>query len=91
MDQSFFLRAKLLLDQRQPRRLDHALLVRTVTARQGATPCAQAATRARGGAAPVQGNPLVAVLIGGPEPRQAAAAQGGCFNRVAAARLVNRS
>jgi hypothetical protein len=90
MDQAFLLRAQKLLDQRQPARLDHAALLAAVTARQAASPSAQAAARAATDIRPPTSEaPLVLLLLAAPEWREAARAQCGCFNRAVAARGVN--
>jgi hypothetical protein len=89
MDQAFFLRAKQLLDQRRPARLDHRMLVAAVVARQAASPSARAAARTGDRESQAAADTLVALLLARPEWRPAATIQRGCFNRAVAARAVN--
>jgi hypothetical protein len=88
MDQAFFLRAKKLLEQRQPARLTHEAFVQAVNQRQGETPTALAASRCTMEPA---GEPeaLVTLLSGAENWRAAAQIQRGCFSRAVAARRVN--
>jgi hypothetical protein len=91
MDQSFFLRAKRLLEQRQPVRLDHAALVQAVKARQQASPTAAAAARcpAPNAFRDDDQRAITALILAEESWPRAAEAQAGCFNRAVAARPVN--
>ena len=91
MDQAFFLRAKRLLEQRQPARVDHSMLISALESRQAASPTAAAASRCPAAAAPAQdGQQAITALILAEESwPEAAQAQAGCFNRAVAARRVN--
>ena len=82
MDLSFFRRAQLRFSARTPARLDYGVLVATLEAAQS-TSAAARAVRGLGcqGALSQGDDPLVELLLGGPEWREALAAQGGCFNR----------
>jgi hypothetical protein len=88
MDESFFLRARRLLD-RQPAALTHADLLAQLAARQAACPTVQAS---REPAAPreLPGEPdaVAALILGESGWRRAASIQHGCFNRAAAIRRV---
>jgi len=90
MDQSFFLRAKRLLEQSRP--LDHRALTQALQARQAASPTAAAASRYRD-RAPADDDPfaICALLQAEQGWRRAVQLQGGCFNRAVAARRVNGS
>lgn len=91
MDQSFFLRAKRLLEQRPPLRIDHRELVETARAQQAASPTAAAALRAAPAADGEAGTGNLCTLLLGEEGwRRAVLKQGGCFNRAGAARRINR-
>ena len=82
MDMAFLLRSRRLLDGRRPARLDHQLLQATLAAGRAVAspdPC--------GGAADEE--PLIELVTAGPEWKQAAARQRGCFNRVEAGRVRN--
>lgn len=79
MDMAFVQRARRMLGESRPAPLDHGLLL---------------AALARGGvhepeAVAVIEEPLVELLIGGPDWRRAARAQGGCFSRAEAGRDRN--
>jgi hypothetical protein len=89
MDQSFFLRAKRLLEQRQP--LDYRALLATLKERQAATPTAAAASRCCAAAPALEDvQAICALLEAKPNWRQVVQLQGGCFNRAVAVRPVNR-
>jgi hypothetical protein len=91
MDQAFFLRAKRLLEQRRPARVDHDMLLGTLQARQAASPTAAAASRYRTAAPPPREGQqaLTALVLAEENWRGAAETQAGCFNRAVAARRVN--
>ncbi len=86
MDESFQLRARRLLDRRQPAPLDFSLLAATLVSQQAASPAARAQAR-RAAAAP--GDPLTEILLCGSAWQSAAAAQQGCFNRAEVKRRRN--
>jgi hypothetical protein len=82
MDVAFLLRARRMLGNGQPARLDHAMLLAALSAQQAASATARA--QARGRAAPAShgapgGDALTELLLAGPAWRDAAEAQGGCF------------
>jgi hypothetical protein len=90
MDMAFLRRAEQILGDRQPARLDHALLVAALAAQQTAS----AAARPQAGASRprVDGasdDPLTELLLAGPGWRRAASQQGGCFSRAEAGRRIN--
>lgn len=87
MDQAFFIRARRMLEQRPPARLDHDTLVSAILRRQQASPTAQANVHCTTGAvAPFPGRDPASVLLSATDWPHAA---GGCFNRANAARRVN--
>ena len=90
MDMAFLRRAERILEERQPLRLDHALLVAAVSAQQSAI----VATRiqpiivpVRNG--PIDDDPIIELLLAGPRWREAATRQRGCFSRAEAGRRIN--
>ena len=84
MDMAFLRRAERMLEERQPLRLDHALLVAAVSAQQTAI----ASARIQAKAAPTPGA-LIELLLAGPRWREAASRQRGCFSRAEAGRRIN--
>jgi hypothetical protein len=87
MDESFQLRAKRLLNGRQPAPLDHDMLSAALAAQQSASPAACAQARAANGHSPnVGADPLTEILLAGSDWREAAEVQHGCFNRAEAGR-----
>ncbi len=85
MDESFQLRARLLLGGSRPAPLDHAMLTAALAAQRAA---------GNGTRPPVQDSaafcdPLTEILLAGPRWRQAASAQSGCFNRTEVKRRLN--
>ena len=89
MDMAFLRRAERMLDAREPARIDHEVLLATISARQsvGAVVRRQACVvevRLTG-----QEEPLVELLLAGPGWRRAAAVQRGCFSRAEAGRGLN--
>lgn len=90
MEQGFFLRARRILEQREAARLDHGLLVATITVQQASTPTAAAQARCGDNGTPVDaGAALAALLLSETDWSQAAEAQGYCFNRTTAAQDGN--
>ena len=89
MDQSFFLRAKRLLD-RQPAAPSHQALLEHLAAQRTASPTACASAQAPAPMDPDdQSDALAALILGEPGWRAAGRIQRGCFNRAATARRVN--
>ena len=90
MDMAFLRRAERMLEDRQPLRLDHSLLMAALAAQQAAN----AASRAQDGkpspAARVgEEDSLIELLLAGPRWREAASRQQGCFSRAEAGRRNN--
>ena len=92
MDLSFFRRAQSRFASRAPARLDYGVLVATLEAAQSSSAAARTVRglAAAGMAAPRQ-DALVELLLGGPDWREAVAAQAGCFNRAQAMLRLQRS
>ena len=82
MDMAFHQRAQQILDGGEPARLDHALLLAALAARQSSEPVLTPAPAA-------ESEPLIELVLVGPHWREAAQAQGGCFSRAEAGRGVN--
>ena len=82
MDMAFLLRSQRLLEGRVAARLDHALLQATLAASRAV------AARRPDRPAPDE-EPLVELVTAGPEWKQAAVRQRGCFNRAEAGRNRN--
>ena len=82
MDMAFLLRSRRLLDGRKPARLDHQLLQAALAAGR-AVPARHSCTAA------AVAEPLIELVTAGPEWRQAAVRQRGCFNRAEAGRDRN--
>lgn len=83
MDMSFLGRARRMLNERTPARLDYGVLVATLEAMQSSSATARAQVRSvhgeeEGGAAH---EPLVDILLAAPDWADAIAAQEGCFHR----------
>lgn len=90
MDETFQLRARRMLGPRQQASLDYDVLSAALSAQQASTPAARAQSRFdRAAAADAEPEILAATLLGGPEWRDAAAAQRGCFNRAEVKRRRN--
>ena len=90
MDMAFLRRAERILEEREPLRLDHQLLLAALSAQQTAVVRA----RARGAAgqmkvSPREEDPLIELLLAGPRWREAATRQRGCFSRAEAGRRIN--
>ena len=81
MDMSFPHRARRLLADRTPARLDYGVLVATLDAIQSASAAARAARCARGPADSAPREPLVDILLATPAWSDAVAAQEGRFHR----------
>lgn len=81
MDIAFLRRARRMLGEAQPARLEHDVLLAALAAERGLA-------RAEGGEGVFE-DALVEVLSCGPGWRQAASSQRGCFNRVEAGRRTN--
>jgi hypothetical protein len=90
MDMAFLRRAKRMLVQDQPVRIDHSILVAALAAQREAHAgppirlYRPAALDSQGGE-----EPMVELLLGGPGWRRALWAQRGCFSRAEAGRRVN--
>ena len=92
MDMAFLRRAERILEEREPLRLDHQLLVAALAARQTAAVTAQEEVVVRRRARNKRDeDPLVELLLAGPRWREAASRQRGCFSRAEAGRRVNGS
>ena len=92
MDMAFLRRAERILEEREPLRLDHQLLVAALAARQTAAVTAQEKVVVkRRGKNKRDEDPLVELLLAGPRWREAASRQRGCFSRAEAGRRVNGS
>ena len=90
MDMAFLRRAEQMLGDREPVRLDHALLMAALAAQQAAS--AAARSQGEGPRARVDGapdDPLTELLLAGPAWRRAASQQRGCFSRAEAGRRIN--
>ncbi len=91
MDEAFLLRAKRLLDQREPAQIDHRTFVAEINARQAGTATAKASAEAsRHRDEPGLTSPVATLILGDLEWARAVRIQAGCFNRAAARRAVNR-
>jgi hypothetical protein len=88
MDLGFLRRAEQRFASRAAARVDFGMLVAALKAQQESSPAARAQAAL---AAPHNlADPLVEILLAGPDWRRAVAAQGGCFHRgLARQRLVN--
>jgi len=90
MDMAFLRRAERMLEERQPLRLDHNLLVAAVSAQQTAIVAARAqSVIVPPRSAVVNDDPLIELLLAGPRWREAATRQKGCFSRAEAGRRIN--
>ena len=91
MDEAFFLRAKRLLDQSAPAKIDHHAFLAEINARQAETPTARASGEAlRHQGEPGLTSPVATLILGDAEWARAVRIQGGCFSRAVARRAVNR-
>lgn len=95
MDMAFFTRAQRQLDDRQEAAgIEYSTLVAMLGAYQASTPTARAAAlpdRCASMNGQAAAEPLVELLLAGPQWRDAADCQAGCFNRPIARRGVNGS
>ena len=90
MDQAFLLRAQRMFDRERTAGLDYGVMVAALATHQSASRTALAAAAQR--ALPAQAaEPLPELILGHEFWREAAAAQGGCFNRSIAGHGVNGS
>ena len=90
MDETFQLRARRLLDRRQPAALDFSVLRAALSAQQSASAAARAQSRLPAAAAVgADGDPLIEIVLAGPDWPRAASAQRGCFNRAESIRRRN--
>ena len=87
---AFQRRAERMLAARHVTRLDHAMLVAALTAHgPRATESVQSPMAEPVG--PAVEDPLVELLLAGPDWRRAISAQRGCFSRAEAGRRLNGS
>ena len=84
----FLRRAERLLARDRASHLDHGMLMAALATRRR-TETVQAPDRAVEAVAEQAEEPLVELLLGGPDWRQALSAQRGCFSRAEAGRRVN--
>jgi hypothetical protein len=92
MDMAFLRRAERILEEREPLRLDHRLLLAALAARQTAAVTAQEKVVVKRRERNKRDeDPLVELLLAGPRWREAASRQRGCFSRAEAGRRVNGS
>ena len=91
MDMAFLRRAERILEEREPLRLDHQLLMAALAAQQTAfvTVRARAVVADEAPPEPRDDDPLIELLIAGPRWREAATRQRGCFSRAEAGRRIN--
>ena len=87
---AFLRRAERMLAARHVPRLDHAMLVATLAAHRPQAP-ASGHTPISEPTGPGVEDPLVELLLAGPDWRRAISAQRGCFSRAEAGRRVNGS
>lgn len=83
MDMTFLRRARRMLSERTPARLDYGVLVATLDAMQSSSATARAQVQSVEGGNPksATGEPLVDILLAAPDWSDAIAAQKGCFHR----------
>jgi hypothetical protein len=92
MDLGFFQRRNAGFAGRSAARLDYGVLVAMLDAMQAASPSARALrSSACQPDASARENPLVEILLGGPQWREAVAARCGCFNPAQAQRSGKRA
>ncbi len=85
MDLTFFRRAETRFAGRSAARLDYGVLIASLDALQTASAAARALRGAAGGARGQPGcHPIIELILGGPNWREAIEAQGGSFNRLQA-------
>jgi hypothetical protein len=83
MDMTFLSRARRMLTERSPARLDYGVLVATLEAMQSSSATARAQVRSihGGGSDPAAREPLVEIILAAPAWPDAISAQEGCFHR----------
>jgi len=89
MDMIFLRRAERILEEREPMRLDHALLVAALAAQQTANAAARVQASPPSADARGEDDALIELLLAGPRWREAASKQRGCFSRAEAGRRIN--
>jgi hypothetical protein len=91
MDETFQLRARRLLGEREPAPLDFSLLTAALAAERAASAAVRAQLSAPPAAAAgaAEGEPIVELVLAGPDWPRAARAQRGCFNRAESIRRRN--
>ena len=90
MDMAFLRRAERILEEREPLRLDHELLLAALSAQHQAIAAGRPQPVGRPApAAGTEDDPLVELLLAGPRWREAASRQRGCFSRAEAGRRIN--
>ncbi len=89
MDMAFLRRAQRMLEGRAPARLDHSMLLASLAAQRAVDAGAQAVATGAGERRRGEEEPLVELLVAGPDWRSAASAQHGCFSRAEVKRRVN--
>jgi hypothetical protein len=88
MDMGFLRRAERMLTRERVARIDHEMLVAALATRRQVEVGNAGASSMEPPAEPVQ-EPLVELVLAGPDWRRALSAQGGCFSRAEAGRRVN--
>jgi hypothetical protein len=90
MDMAFLRRAERILEEREPLRLDHELLLAALSAQHQAIVASRKRPAGRPArAAGSEDDPLIELLLAGPRWREAATRQRGCFSRAEAGRRIN--
>ena len=90
MDMTFLRRAERILEEREPMRLDHALLIAALAAQQTANAAARVQTSPPSPDTRLgEDDSLIELLLAGPRWREAASKQQGCFSRAEAGRRSN--
>jgi len=88
MDMGFLRRAERLLAREQVARIDHEMLIAALATRRHVEAGNLGMSPVESSAEPVE-EPLVELLLAGPDWRRALSAQCGCFSRAEAGRRVN--
>ena len=90
MDMAFLRRAERMLEDRQPMRLDHSLLMAALAAQQTAGAASRSPDNVQTpGPRLGEEDSLIELLLAGPRWREAATRQQGCFSRAEAGRRNN--
>jgi hypothetical protein len=90
MDETFQLRARRMLGKREPAPLDFSLLTAALAAQRAASAAVRAQLEAPpAAAAGADSDPIVEIVLAGPDWPRAARAQRGCFNRAESIRRGN--